>query len=79
MDITEPFMQASVKGNRYQCIIIDTYSKYVWTYFILSKDEVYSIISDFCETDILKLRGRDTGIFDIFRGNDQRLKAIGNN
>ena len=29
MDITGPFMQASIKGNRYQCIIIDTYSKYV--------------------------------------------------
>ena len=49
MDITGPFMQASIKGNRYQCIIIDTYSKYVWTYFIITKDEVYSIISDFYE------------------------------
>jgi hypothetical protein len=29
MDNTGPFMQASIKGNRYQCIIIDTYSKYV--------------------------------------------------
>jgi hypothetical protein len=29
MNITRPFMQASIKGNRYQCIIIDTYSKYV--------------------------------------------------
>ena len=57
MDITEPFMQAPIKGNRYQCIIIDTYSKYVWTYFIITKDEVYSIISDFCETEIVMLRG----------------------
>jgi hypothetical protein len=54
MDITGPFMQASIKGNRYQCIIIDTCRKYVWTYFIVTKNEVYSIISDFCETDIVK-------------------------
>ena len=49
MDITRLFMQASIKGNRYQCIFIDTYSKYVWTYFIVTKDEVYSIISNFGE------------------------------
>ena len=48
-------MQASIKGNMYQCIIIDTYSKYVWSYCIVTSDEVYSIISDFCETEIVKL------------------------
>jgi hypothetical protein len=57
MDITGPFMQASIKGNRYQCIIIDTDSKYVWTYFIVTKDEVYSILFDFYGTKIVKLRG----------------------
>ena len=50
-------MQASIKGNMYQCIIIDTYSKYVWTYFIITKDEVYNILSDLCETEIVKLWG----------------------
>ena len=64
MDITGPFMQASIKGNRYQCIIIDTYSKYVWTYFIITKDEVYSIISDFCETEIVKLGGEILAILN---------------
>ena len=29
-------MQASIKGNIYQCIIIDTYSKYVWSYCIVT-------------------------------------------
>jgi hypothetical protein len=29
MAITGPFMQAPIKSNRYQCIIIDTYTKYV--------------------------------------------------
>ena len=70
MNITGPFMQASIKGNRYQCIIIDTYSKYVCTYFIETKDEVYSILSDFCETEILMLRGRDTRNFELFLMSD---------
>jgi transposase InsO family protein len=70
MDITGPFMQASIKSNRYQCIVIDTYSKYVWTYFIVTKDEVYSVISDFCETENDKLRGRDTGSFELFLISD---------
>ena len=53
-------MQASITGNIYQCVSIDTYSKYVWTYFIVTKDEVYNIFSDLCETEIVKLWGRDT-------------------
>ena len=50
-------MQASIKGNMYQCIIIDTYSKYVWTYFIITKDEVYNILSDLCETKHCEIMG----------------------
>ena len=63
-------MQASIKSNRYQCIIIDTHSKYVWTYFIITKDEVYNILSDSCETEIVKLWGRATGNFEIFLMSD---------
>ena len=31
---------------------------------------MYSIISDFCETEFLKLRGRDTGNFELFLMSD---------
>ena len=57
MDITGPFMQASIHENRYQCAIIDTYSKYVWIDYLVAKDEIYKVLSDFCETEITKLRG----------------------
>jgi hypothetical protein len=57
MDITGPFMQASIHENWYQCAIIDTYSKYVWENYLAAKDEVYKVLSDFCETEITKLRG----------------------
>jgi transposase InsO family protein len=57
------------KLNRFfpkKCIIIDTFSKYVWTYFLITKDEVFEILSDFCEYEIVKLRGRDKGNFKLF-------------
>ena len=57
MDITGPFMQASIHENWYQCAIIDTYSKYVWDDYLAAKDEVYKVLSDFCETEIVMLRG----------------------
>ena len=70
MDVTGPFMQASIHESKYQCIIIDTFSKYVWTYFLITKDEVFEILSDFCETEILKLRERDKGNFALFLMSD---------
>jgi hypothetical protein len=63
MDITGPFMQASIHENYYQCAIIDTYSKYVWDDYLAAKDEVYKVLSDFCETEITMLRGRNHAVF----------------
>jgi hypothetical protein len=66
MDITEPFMQASIHENYYKCAIIDTYSKYVWDDYLAAKDEVYKVLSDFGETEITMLRGIDHTVFEIF-------------
>ena len=54
MDITGPFMQASIHKNWYQWAIIDTYSKHVWDDYLAAKDEVYIVLSDFCVTEITK-------------------------
>ena len=70
MDITRPFMQASTHENWYQCAIIDTYSKYVWDGYLAAKNEVYKVLSDFCDTEITKLRGRDPTTFEIFLMSD---------
>ena len=64
MDVTGPFMQASIHENWYQCAIMDTYSKYVWDDYLAAKDEVYKVLSDFCETEITKLRGGAQNILD---------------
>jgi transposase InsO family protein len=70
MDMTGPFMQASNHENWYQCAIIDTYSKYVWDNYLAAKDEVYNVLSDFCETEIVMLRGGDHTVFKIFLMSD---------
>ena len=70
MDITGLFMQASIHENYYQCAIIDTYSKQVWDDYLAAKDDVYKVLSDFCETVITMLRGRDHSVFEIFLMSD---------
>jgi hypothetical protein len=66
MDITGPFMQASIYEDWYQCAFIDTYSKYVWDDYLAAKDEVYKVLSDFCEMEITMLKGIDHNVFEIF-------------
>jgi hypothetical protein len=66
MDITGPFMQASIHENWYQCAIINTYSKYVWDDYLAAKDEVNKVLSDIYETEITMLRRRDHTVFEIF-------------
>jgi hypothetical protein len=52
MDITGSFMQASIHKDWYQFAIIDTYSKYVWADYLAGKNDVYKVLSDFCEMEI---------------------------
>jgi transposase InsO family protein len=60
-----PVVQASITENKYQCAIIDTFSRYVWDYYLKTKDEVYSVTSDFCETEVVRLRGRDESTYEL--------------
>ena len=69
-DIIGPFMEASIHENWYQCALIDTYSKYVWDDYIAAKDDVCKALSDFCLTEITKLRGRDHTTFKLFLMSD---------
>ena len=70
MDVAGPMKQASIRGNKYQCAIMDTKSTFVWDEYMVHKDEVYSILSVFCEQEIVLLRGRDTSEFEIFLMSD---------
>ena len=70
MDVQGPFAQASIHGNYYHCPIIDTCSIYVFNNFLVDKDEVYSVLSDFCEDFIIPLRARDTSVYELFLTTD---------
>jgi hypothetical protein len=80
MDITRLFIQASIKGNRYQCINIDTYSKYVWTYFIATKDEVYSGVSSTSTTHMfsvtIPLRGKIVSAISAMTAHTKRIRLV---
>ena len=51
-DITAMFDQASLYGNNYMMVIIDTKSKYVWDYYLKTKDEAFDKICEWLEKEV---------------------------
>nr|GEW36845.1 retrovirus-related Pol polyprotein from transposon TNT 1-94 [Tanacetum cinerariifolium] len=47
MDLRGPMRVASINGKRYVLVIVDDYSRYIWTYFLRSKDETPKVLIDF--------------------------------
>nr|GEW01080.1 retrovirus-related Pol polyprotein from transposon TNT 1-94 [Tanacetum cinerariifolium] len=47
MDLCGPMRVASINGKRYVLVIVDDYSRYTWTYFLMSKDETPEVLIDF--------------------------------
>ncbi|GJS90699.1 retrovirus-related pol polyprotein from transposon TNT 1-94 [Tanacetum coccineum] len=42
-----PMRVASINGKKYILVIVDDYSRYTWTLFLLSKDETPEVLKDF--------------------------------
>nr|GFB81406.1 hypothetical protein [Tanacetum cinerariifolium] len=47
MDLCGPMRVASINGKRYVLVIVDDYSRYTWTHFLMSKDEIPKVLIDF--------------------------------
>nr|GFC45265.1 hypothetical protein [Tanacetum cinerariifolium] len=47
MDLCGPMRVASINGKRYVLVIVDDFSRYTWTYFLMSKDETPEVLIDF--------------------------------
>nr|GEZ95595.1 hypothetical protein [Tanacetum cinerariifolium] len=47
MDLCGPMRVASINGKRYVLVIVDDYSRYIWTHFLRSKDETPEVLIDF--------------------------------
>nr|GEV49158.1 Gag-Pol polyprotein [Tanacetum cinerariifolium] len=47
MNLCGPMRLASINGNKYILVIVDDYSRYIWTLFLHSKDETPEVLKDF--------------------------------
>nr|GEX90444.1 hypothetical protein [Tanacetum cinerariifolium] len=47
MDLCGPMRVASINGKKYILVIVDDYSRYMWTLFLRSKDEAPKVLKDF--------------------------------
>nr|GEY02833.1 hypothetical protein [Tanacetum cinerariifolium] len=47
MDLCGPMLVASINGKKYIMVIIDDYSRYMWTLFLRSEDETPKVLKEF--------------------------------
>nr|GEV77742.1 hypothetical protein [Tanacetum cinerariifolium] len=47
MDLCGHMCVASINGKRYVLVIVDDYSRYIWTHFLRSKDETPKVLIEF--------------------------------
>ncbi|GJT91958.1 retrovirus-related pol polyprotein from transposon TNT 1-94 [Tanacetum coccineum] len=47
MDLCGPMRVESINGKKYVLVIVDDYSRYTWTHFLRSKDEILEVLIDF--------------------------------
>nr|GEW25668.1 retrovirus-related Pol polyprotein from transposon TNT 1-94 [Tanacetum cinerariifolium] len=47
MDLYGPMRVASINGNKYILVIVDDYSRYIWTLFLRFKDETPEVLKEF--------------------------------
>ncbi|GKF96078.1 putative ribonuclease H-like domain-containing protein [Tanacetum coccineum] len=55
MDLCCPMRVASVNGKKYILIIVDDFSRFMWVYFLCSKDETPKIIKKY-KAKVCKIR-----------------------
>ena len=64
------FNTMSIHGNNYQMAIIDVKTKYVWAYYLETKDQVFEKIQEWLEKEIKQLRCRDPSGFEVVLFSD---------
>jgi hypothetical protein len=64
-DLSANFAHPSICGNIYQMAIIDTKTKYVWVYYLKTKDQCFECIQEWLEGKVQTMRGRTKYDFKI--------------
>ncbi|GKE54137.1 retrovirus-related pol polyprotein from transposon TNT 1-94 [Tanacetum coccineum] len=47
MDLCDPMRIESINGKKYILVIVNDYSRYTWTHFLITKDETPEVLKDF--------------------------------
>jgi hypothetical protein len=68
--LSAKFNTMSIYGNYYQIAIIDVKTKYVWDYYLKTKDQVFEILQKWLKKEIKLLRGKDPSGFEVVQFSD---------
>ncbi|GKB01089.1 integrase, catalytic region, zinc finger, CCHC-type containing protein [Tanacetum coccineum] len=71
MDLCGPMRVASINGKKYILVIVDEFSRYMWVYFLRSKDETPEIIKKFIAQAQLNYKAK---VCKIWTDNDTEFK-----
>nr|GEV16409.1 ribonuclease H-like domain-containing protein [Tanacetum cinerariifolium] len=66
---------SSINGKKYVLVIVDDYSRYTWTRFLMSKDETPEVLVDFLRLVQRELHAQEKGDACIFVGYSTQSKA----
>ena len=47
MDLFGPTQYTSIGGNKYSCVIVDDYTRYIWVFFLVDKSDVFATFKSF--------------------------------
>ena len=47
MDLFGPTQYTSISGNKYGFVIVDDYTRYTWTFFLVNKSDVFTTFKSF--------------------------------
>jgi hypothetical protein len=68
--VSAKFNTMPIHGNYYQMAIIDVKTKYVWDYYLETKDQAFQKIQEWVEKKIQLLRGKDPSRFEVVLFSD---------
>jgi transposase InsO family protein len=71
VDLSAKFEKRSIHGNCYQMAIIDVKSKYIWDFYLKTKDQVYPKLKEWLETETAAHLGRNPSEFEIVLFSDK--------
>jgi transposase InsO family protein len=64
MDLFGPTQYTSIGGNKYDFVILDDYTRYTWTFFLVDKSDVFTIFKSFVK-----------GIHNEFKTTIKRVRS----